>query len=173
MKQAPAWETEVFEDDFEYHLGKPTDVKEVWFAGSHAGTLLPAATTDQSGSPTLKPLPLVNATALNRREVEEEQAVIVVEQTDPEADANATMNDQLVKGLMWLVLEYIPMSQYYQDSDGYWHRRLRWNACRPREIYNGTPNFHAPVKLRKDYEGKWLTRFIPKAGEQVNINYVE
>ncbi|KAG9041512.1 hypothetical protein FS837_012180 [Tulasnella sp. UAMH 9824] len=244
LKHDPPWETEVFEDDFAYHLGKPTDVKEVWFAGRRAdvgggssrradihslanpsfqwmvsevlrhspyvlfrsnafedkngfsaliitktdlipkparphipSTLRLDATTEPPPSPTPKPLPLAKATgasaALNGREVEEEQTVVVVEQTDPEADANAPMNDQLVKGLMWLVLEYIPMSQYYQDSDGYCHKRLRWNAGRPRGIYNITPNFHVSVKLRKDYEGKWLTRFIPKTGQQVKVNYVE
>lgn len=243
-KHGPGWETEVIEDDFEYHFDKPTDRKEVWFAGCHAdvgggsnrsngihtlanpsfqwmvsevlkhapyvlfrpdafepengfsaltvtktdlvpkpahslalSTLRRAPTTDPSPARTTKPLPFVNASedsaTLNAMEVEEEQTVVVVEQTDPEADANAPMNDQLVEGLVWLILEYIPFSKYYQDEDGRWHKRFRWNARRPREIYDTTPNFHVSVKLRRDYEGKWLTKFIPKPGQQVKINYVE
>ncbi|KAG8910178.1 hypothetical protein FRC00_008728 [Tulasnella sp. 408] len=234
------------EDDFEYHLGEPTDVKEVWFAGCHADvgggstpnnnihtlanpslqwmvsevlkhapyvlfrpdaftydkafSTLTVTKTDlspkparpripssfrraasgknPSPSPTPTPLPpLTAATAgsstLNGMDVEDEQTVVSVEQTEPETDANAPKNDQLVKKPVWLLLEYIPIFQYYQDGEGIWHWRFRWNARRPREIYDNTPNFHASVKLRNDYEGKWLTKFIAKRGEEVKINYVE
>ncbi|KAG9033978.1 hypothetical protein FS837_002309 [Tulasnella sp. UAMH 9824] len=235
------------EDDFEYHLGKPTDVQEVWFAGCHADvgggstpnneihtlanpslqwmvsevikhapyilfrpdaftydkafSTLTVTKTDlspkparpripstfrratagnpaPSPSPTPTPLPpltaaTVGSSTLNGTDVEDEQTVVSVEQTEPEKDANAPKNDQLVKKPVWLLLEYIPIFQYYQDGDGIWHWRFRWNARRPREIYDSTPNFHASVKLRKDYEGKWLTKFIPKRGEEVKINYVE
>ncbi|KIO29790.1 hypothetical protein M407DRAFT_21039 [Tulasnella calospora MUT 4182] len=233
------------EDDFEYHLGVPTDVQEVWFAGCHSdvgggstvnndihtlanpslkwmvsevlkhapyvlfrpdaftydrafSTLtvtktdlapkparprIPStfrrATKDASPSPASSPLPPATAatagsSTLNGMDVEEdEQTVVAVEQTEPDVDANAPKHDQLVKKPVWLVLEYIPIFQYYQDGEGTWHWRFRWNARRPREIYDSTPNFHASVKLRKDYEGKWLTKFIPKAGEQVKVKYIE
>ncbi|KAG8930843.1 hypothetical protein FRC01_002187 [Tulasnella sp. 417] len=243
-KHDPDWQTAIIEDDLEYHLGKPTDFKEVWFAGCHSDVgggssrnndihtlanssfqwmvsevlryapyvlFRPDASQYENGfsaltvtktdlipkparsripvsfrrvatrcpSPSSAPeyLNLLNNTAdpitLNGTAAEEEQTVIVVEQTEPETDANVPMNNQFIKRLVWLILEYIPTSQYYQDGDGIWHKRFRWNALRPREIYNSSPNFHVSVKLRKDYEGKWLTKFVPQRGQQLKINYVE
>ncbi|KAG8976656.1 hypothetical protein FRB90_009100 [Tulasnella sp. 427] len=239
------------DDDYEYHFGRATDVKEVWFAGCHSDVgggstrnndihtlanpslqwmvsevlkyapfvlfrpdaftydkafstytitksdLVPkaarpripsaflragaspgenplAASAPPTPSASPNPLPGTAGSApLNGATHDEEQKIVSVEQTDPETDANAPKNDQLVKKPVWLILEYIPIFQYYQDETGTWHWRFRWNARRPREIYDSTPNFHASVKLRKDYEGKWLTKFIPKKGEEVKINYVE
>ncbi|KIO29788.1 hypothetical protein M407DRAFT_21037 [Tulasnella calospora MUT 4182] len=133
---------------------------------------------DPSSSPTPAPLSTLTAatprsSTLNGVDVEEEQKLKIVKQAHPKKDANARLNDQLVKKRVWLILEYIPTFQYYQDGNGTWQWRFRWNARRPREIHDSTPNIHASVKLRKDYEGKWLTKFIPKAGEQVKITYVE
>ncbi|KAG9023805.1 hypothetical protein FS837_005622, partial [Tulasnella sp. UAMH 9824] len=48
-----------------------------------------------------------------------------------------------------------------------------WNARRPREIYDSTPNIHESVKLRPGYDGKWLTKFIPRKGKEVQITYVK
>ncbi|KAG9029486.1 hypothetical protein FS837_003540 [Tulasnella sp. UAMH 9824] len=237
------------EDNFEYHLGTPTDVKEVWFAGCHSdvgggstpnkevhtlanpslqwmvsevlkhapyvlfrpdafacdqafstltvtktdlvpkpgrpripSTFRRAAAAGAGSSPfhSSTPTRLPHFTAatagystVNGLVLEEEQTVVSVKQTQPLTDANAPKHDQLMKKPVWLILEYVPIFQYYQDGDGIWHWRFRWNARRPREIYDSTPNFHASVKLRKDYEGRWLTKFIPKRGEKVKINYVE
>ncbi|KAG8971592.1 hypothetical protein FRC05_010938 [Tulasnella sp. 425] len=137
-----------------------------------------AGDASPSPSPQLSPLPPMTAATVasstaNGTAVEEEQKVYEVQQVDPSTDANADKHDQLMKKPIWLVLEYIPIFQYYQDGEGTWHWRFRWNARRPREIYDSNPLFHSSVKLRKDYEGKWLTKFIPKAGEQVKIKYVE
>ncbi|KIO28603.1 hypothetical protein M407DRAFT_22189 [Tulasnella calospora MUT 4182] len=103
----------------------------------------------------------------------QEQTLHAIEQTDPERDANAEKHDQLVKKPMWHILEYIPTLQHYQDEDGVLQWRFRYNARRPREIYDSAPNFHESVRLRKDYEGKWMTKFIPKPGKQVTITYVK
>ncbi|KAG8894665.1 hypothetical protein FRC01_012832, partial [Tulasnella sp. 417] len=109
--------------------------------------------------------PTADSSTLDWVDFEEGQTVVAVEQTEPATDANAPKNDKLVQKPIWLVLEYIPIFQYYQDGKGTWHWRFRWNALRPREIYDSTPNFHASVRLRKNYEGKWLTKFIPTTGE--------
>ncbi|KIO16314.1 hypothetical protein M407DRAFT_86155 [Tulasnella calospora MUT 4182] len=168
-------------EDFEYHFGVPTDVQEVWFAGCHADVgggstqnnnihTLANPSLQWMVSEVLKHAPYV----LFRPDAfTYDRAFSTYTQNDPKTDANAPKNDQLVKKPVWLILEYIPIFQYYQDGEGIWHWRLRWNARRPREIYDSTPCFHASVKLRRDYEGKWLTKFIPKTGEQIKIRYVE
>ncbi|KIO29786.1 hypothetical protein M407DRAFT_21035 [Tulasnella calospora MUT 4182] len=171
VNHGPGWETEVIEDDFEYHLDKPTDnvgggsnqsndihtlanpsfqwmVSEVLRNAPYVlfrpdafgpekgfsaltitktdlvpkparsqvpSTFRRAATSDPSPALTTRSLPFGNASdgsaALNEMEVEEEQMVVVVEQIDPAADANAPMTDQVVEGPVWLNLEYIPFSQ--------------------------------------------------------------
>ncbi|KAG8925575.1 hypothetical protein FRC00_003842 [Tulasnella sp. 408] len=220
--------------DCEYHLGKQTEVLEVWFAGCHADvgggstknddihTLAnpslqwmvsevlahapevvfrpdaftydkafstytvtksdrtpklarprtpstahhaPAAATNGSAG-------TAGSSALKGRDAEEEIVHSVV-QTNPEKDAKADVNDQLVKKRVWLLLEYIPTFQFYELETGGWDWRFRWNARRPREIYDSTPNIHESVKLRENYDGNWLTKFIPKKGKQVKVNYVK
>lgn len=37
-------------------------------------------------------------------------------------DAVSPMYDQLSERKVWWILEYIPIWQYYQDSEGVWHR---------------------------------------------------
>ncbi|KAG8909744.1 hypothetical protein FRC01_006749, partial [Tulasnella sp. 417] len=121
------------------------------------------------------PLSLMNTadghTTLHEADVEEEQRVHSVVQTEPETDANAKIHDQLLKAPMWHILEYIPTIQHYQDENGDWQTRFRCNALGPREIHESAPKFHKSVKLRKDY--KWKTKFITKPDQEVNIEYVE
>ncbi|KAG8950542.1 hypothetical protein FRC04_007361 [Tulasnella sp. 424] len=138
------------------------------------------AAGDVSPFPSPQPTPLPPLTAdtagsftLNGMVMEEEQTVYEVQQTDPATDANADKHDELIKSPGWLILEVIPIFQYYQDGEGVWHWRFRWNRRRGREIYCSTPKFHTSVQLRSNYEGKWLTKFYPKPGEQVKIEYVE
>ncbi|KAG8911312.1 hypothetical protein FRC01_005780 [Tulasnella sp. 417] len=142
---------------------------------SSASSRAAAGNPPTSSDPTS--LPLVAAaegyTTLDEADVEEEQTVHSVVQTEPERDANTEMYDQLVKTPMWLILEYMPTIQHYQDENGIWQWRFRCNAQRPREIYDSDPKFHESVKLRKGYDGKWMTKFIPKAGQQVKIEYVK
>ncbi|KAG8908871.1 hypothetical protein FRC01_007236 [Tulasnella sp. 417] len=234
------------DDDFEYHFGEPTSIKEVWFAGCHAdvgGGSTPnddihtlanpslqwmvsqvlahvpellfrsdaftydkafstltttksdknpkparpripstfrraAAPAGSDSSPTPTPLPPMTAatagsSALNgaAHEEEEEQTVVAVLQTNPDEDANAKLYDQLSMRPVWLILEYVPRFQYYQDGKGVWHWRFRWNASRPREIYADKINIHKSVKLRENY--KWQAKFIPNEGKQLAIEYVE
>ncbi|KAG8904145.1 hypothetical protein FRC01_008851 [Tulasnella sp. 417] len=233
------------DDDFEYHFGEPTSIKEVWFAGCHAdvgGGSTPnddihtlanpslqwmvsqvlahvpellfrsdaftydkafstltttksdknpkparpripstfrraAAPAGSDSSPTPTPLPPMTAATAGSSPLngagaeEEEQTVVAVLQTDPDEDANAKLYDQLSMRPVWLILEYVPRFQYYQDGKGVWHWRFRWNASRPREIYADKINVHKSVKLRENY--KWQAKFIPNEGKQLAIEYVE
>ncbi|KAG8918802.1 hypothetical protein FRC01_001646 [Tulasnella sp. 417] len=239
-----------YSDDLEYHCGRKTDVKEVWFAGCHADvgggstindevntlanpslqwmvsqvldhapsmvfrpdaftydeafSTLTVTDTDKTprpprlrlphvhrhatpGSPSTSssanPSPLSSATATTAPGATtaavnavpgafvEEQRLHSITQVNPVKDANAEKNDQLVKKRVWLILEYLPTFQYYQNENGVWQTRLRWNKERPREIYDTTPKIHESVKLRKDYQ--WPTKFIPKRGRVVEPEYVK
>ncbi|KAG8925576.1 hypothetical protein FRC00_003843 [Tulasnella sp. 408] len=130
-------------------------------SSSPSTTFLTSATASTMGSNTL-----------NEMDAEEE-IVQSVQQTKPKNDANAKLYDQLVKKPVWLILEYLPTFQYYPLENKTWGRRFRWNASRPREIYDSNPHIHESVKLRENYEGKWSTKFIPKKGQQVEITYVK
>ncbi|KAG8916610.1 hypothetical protein FRC00_014627, partial [Tulasnella sp. 408] len=77
--------------------------------------------------------------------------VVAGVESDPYRDANANMSDQLEKMWAWWVLEFVPFWQYYQDAEGHWHKGLRWNRGRAREIHDSNPQFHTSVKLRRNY----------------------
>ncbi|KAG8959425.1 hypothetical protein FRC05_007819, partial [Tulasnella sp. 425] len=48
--------------------------------------------------------------------------VVQVFEDDPFKDANAEMFDQLEKKWAWWILEVVPFWQYFQDSEGHWHK---------------------------------------------------
>ncbi|KAG8909571.1 hypothetical protein FRC00_009860 [Tulasnella sp. 408] len=181
-------------EDWKYHGGKPTSVREVWFAGCHAdvgGGSTPNNRTHALANPSLQwmvsevlkyaPDVLFRLDAfthdnafLTSKEIRDgEEVLYKVEQKDPVQDANAKKNDMLVKKPVWLILEYIPTFQYYQNREGDWKWRFRWNNRRPRKIYDGKPLLHASVKLRRDYENKWRTKFVPEDGNDLEFEYVD
>ncbi|KAG8897094.1 hypothetical protein FRC01_011483, partial [Tulasnella sp. 417] len=177
-------------DDSEYHHGQATDVQEVWFAGCHAdvgGGSTPNTENHTLANPSLqwmiseviKHCPYVlfkpEAFASNKAFSTRSRKLTGIRnlRTEPERDANAELHDQLVKNPMWHLLEYIPTSQPHGCKSGLLNYLFRLNPRPPRMVYDSNPKFHESVKLRKNYEGKWKTMFIPKPGQQVKIEYVK
>lgn len=68
---------------------------------------------------------------------------------DKVADATAPMFDQLRERPGWWILEFLPVYTYKQDEEGKWHKTLKWNRGRPREISSPNPVFHSSVLLRQ------------------------
>ncbi|KAG6830582.1 hypothetical protein H0H92_016033 [Tricholoma furcatifolium] len=63
-------------------------------------------------------------------------------------DAVDSLHDQLIAQPLWWILELLPTSFTWQDDAGYWHRRYRINAGKGRRIPDPKPLFHETVRTR-------------------------
>lgn len=52
--------------------------------------------------------------------------ILSVQEASVSMDANAPIHDALVEKKSWWILEYLPLSQRWQDSEGNWHKVIRW-----------------------------------------------
>ncbi|KAI0712063.1 hypothetical protein C8Q76DRAFT_733337 [Earliella scabrosa] len=72
---------------------------------------------------------------------------------DPlEVDPNALqpIHDQFDKYPTWWMLEVVPLSCTYQDTDGEWKKKWWVHLGRGRQIYDAKPKFHVTVKQRME-----------------------
>jgi len=67
------------------------------------------------------------------------------------SDAHAPMYDELGTNLFWWTLEFLPVSNIWQDGDRSWHSEWRVNWGKGRFIPFRGPKFHRTVKERMDY----------------------
>lgn len=96
-------------------------------------------------------------------------AVIKEAQEREERDALAPIHDAL-RNPLWWPLEFFPLIHSYQDEEGKWHRRYRWNIFRPRHARKtlGVVRVHQSVKYRQEHSD-----YTPRARLDGTIEYVD
>ncbi|KAF8628631.1 hypothetical protein AX15_003766 [Amanita polypyramis BW_CC] len=144
------------------------DVLEVWFAGCHSdvgGGAVPNNTDHSLANITLRWMVrevigsqcgiLFDEAALARNGI----ADVAFPRFSPfkfdttgrrldAEDAVRPLHDELVLDKAWWMLEILPFMEYWQDTSGYWRRKLRVNLGKGRTIYDSHPKFHTSVRQR-------------------------
>ncbi|KAF8066478.1 hypothetical protein FPV67DRAFT_1494951 [Lyophyllum atratum] len=81
-------------------------------------------------------------------------------------DALSPIYDQLKLSPMWWLLEYLPLTQRYQQDDNTWVTRRRLNRGKPRVIPHQEKNevlVHRSVKMRMDAQYEDGEKYVPQA----------
>ncbi|KAG9315877.1 hypothetical protein JVU11DRAFT_3526 [Chiua virens] len=86
-----------------------------------------------------------------------------------QSDAIAPLYDELEINPMWWILEILPASNAWQDSDGTWHSETSFNLGRGRIIPDKNPKFHHTVKERINSK---LLNYTPRATYDQDEVYV-
>ncbi|KAF8626011.1 hypothetical protein AX17_006734 [Amanita inopinata Kibby_2008] len=83
------------------------------------------------------------------------------EETMPDkTDVIQPIHDELKLNVVWWLLEIIPLSRYWQDADGVWHKKISVNLGKGRTIYDRCPKLHISVKERMEDPS---LNYVPKA----------
>ncbi|ESK88013.1 hypothetical protein Moror_10818 [Moniliophthora roreri MCA 2997] len=85
-------------------------------------------------------------------------------------DASMPLHDELKIDPLWWILEIVPLTYYWQDKDGRWHKSWGPNWGRGRKIEDDKPKFHLTVKERmQDPKLKYKPNAIWKQGTEVYV----
>jgi hypothetical protein len=81
------------------------------------------------------------------------------DQQDRESDASQPLHDQLKLNMFWWILEVIPSPYNYQDGEGWWHDKLRYEL---RNTHRMSSNLRCLLCFVSIHLGK--SRVIPDYG---------